>query len=140
MTDLDDTHIPGRRPRVVHQDVQPSAPEYTSWDQARTWPRKYVVNGHEMELFPIGALARAINRRPRTIHAWEYKGWFPAPLLRSPRKAKDGIPGQRLYSRAFIEGVIEIANDEGIIDEWSANICATDFVERVFELFEETGG
>ena len=135
---LDDIDIPGTRPRVAHKPAaeQPRTPD--AWD-AR--PKMLTINGRTLELFYISALARAINRSTRTIHAWEYKNLFPQPVLRVPRRGGQGLPGKRLYSRQFIEGVIRIAKEEGVYDDpYSPDIRNTNFTARVFELFDEVGG
>lgn len=129
--DPDDVPVPGSKPRRVNNQERVQEVIDSQWD-AR--PRRYRVDGKEVELFPIGALATAIQRDVLTVRGWERKGWFPAPVLRAP-----GGHQHRLYTRRFIEGAIRIANEEGLYKP-GTRVNKTDFTPRVFALFQEVGG
>ena len=131
---LEDPHaaaVPGTRPRVQHA---PKEEPKTGWD---AHPRTYRVNGEDTELFPISAFIEATGFSHSTIRNWEREGILPQPAMRSPRKDSDKVPGHRLYSRAFIEGVVRIAKEEGV---YEMNVRNTDFRDRVLQLFRSTGG
>lgn len=135
--DPEDVPVPGSRPRVDHSkrpvvNTGPLLPE--GWD---CQPRTYRVDGQDTELFDIGAFMTATGLKYGTIRQWERNGVIPAPLLRSPRK--DDIPGHRLYSRAYIEGVARLLVEEQVSDT-RRNVRKTNFTERVHQLFRSTGG
>lgn len=70
--------------------------------------RVYRIKGEDVELFTIGDLAAAINKRPVTIRMWESKGWIPRANWRSPAPQGEQIPGKpakgrRLYTRKQVE-------------------------------------
>lgn len=85
--------------------------EELRWDAK---PRYYKVDGEMVEFFTVGHLAQALGKASVTIRLWERKGWLPPAEFRTP--ARGGVEGQRLYTRAQIEGIIEIAREEGILD------------------------
>lgn len=132
-----DVAIPGSRPRVDHnkrREVESPITLPEGWDAQ---PRTYRVNGVETQLFDIDSFMQATGLRYGTIRQWERNGVLPKPLMRSPRK--DGIPGHRLYSREYVEGVARILVEEQVSDT-RRNVRQTDFIVRVQELFERTGG
>ena len=88
-------------------------------------------------MFPIRALAEALDRKVPTIRSWERKGFLPQARVRAPRV--DGILGHRLYSRAFIEGLQEIAEQERLY-EVGVEIATTTFPARAVALMEKTNG
>lgn len=137
---VDEIPLPGGRPRRKTSDERyAEAAEGTTWD---SHPRVYRVGGEDREWFPISALATALDRKVTTIYSWERKGWFPKARVRSQRV--DDIQGHRLYSRAFIEGVVKIAKQEGLFNRTKNGkaypIEKTDFPERVAELMQEVHG
>lgn len=103
------------------------------WD---AYPRKYTVRGQTIEFFTIGAVAKALRRKATTIRRWENEGTIPLSLWRSPSEDYHGK--QRLYSRAQIEAMIQIATEEGVLDPYGRNIRSSRFRERVYELFVRT--
>jgi hypothetical protein len=123
--------LPGSRPRRVHEP--PAEPEAPAWD---AYPREYRdAGGVTREWFPISALAEALGRDRQTIYLWERNGWLPKPSVRSPRS--DGVVGHRLYTRAFIEGIVRIAREEDVMKPF-ARVGATQFPVRAFALMEAT--
>lgn len=98
---------------------------------------KYQINGRKFECYAIGVLAKALDgRQPVTIRMWEREGLFPRPTFRSPKRQGEGTA--RLYTREQIEGVVQIAKEEGVYARDSKiSIKDTDFTERVVELFRE---
>ncbi len=46
--------------------------------------RVFLVGGVAIKLYPVGVLADAIDRKPRTIIEWEKAGLFPKPMYAVP--------------------------------------------------------
>lgn len=132
--------VPGSRPRVDHQKRETVTLPKTEWDRN---PRSYMVNGSlRTDLFPVSALQSATGLKYSTLRKWEKEGIFPEAWLRGPltaRARERGLKGHRLYSRAFIEGVVKLIEEEGV-KHTHRNIHMTNFSKRVHELFKETGG
>jgi hypothetical protein len=130
----DDVELyPGTNRQIITSrplDLSPALPAKDRWDAL---PRKYTVRGKTVEFFTIGALAKALNRKTVTLRLWEANGTIPVSLWRSP--SEDYRGKQRLYSRAIIEAMVEIAREEGVLDPKSRNIHNSRFRERVYELF-----
>lgn len=127
-------YYPGSKERrqVNHvPDDVPDAPELGSG-------RMLLVRGIEVEFFGIGDLARALNRQPVTIRAWEHEGILPAPTFTKPGRDRDPRGRRRLYTRAQVEGIWRIAREEGVLEPGPRiNILKTQFKRRVAALFEQ---
>lgn len=100
-------------------------------------PRTFLVNGQPLELFPLGAVARALNRQPVTVRKWESEGVIPSSPYKLP--SHDPRGQRRLYSREQIESLRKIADEEGILHpnangKWKA-IESTDFREKALKAF-----
>lgn len=127
-----------RRERVAEERAE--AKDRESWD-ARPW-RKHVrfSDGREvdLEMFPIGSLAKALHRDSVTLRAWIRKGWLPkAKYQTQPLVGTRGNAGRRLWSRAQIEGIMTIAKEEGLLNENPPRIQRTRFTERVMAAWKE---
>lgn len=84
------------------------------------------------DLFLIGALAKALGRDSNTLRAWIRKGWLPkAKYQTSPLPGTRGDASRRLWSRAQIEGIVQIAEEEGLLNDNPARIQRTKFTQRV---------
>jgi hypothetical protein len=94
----------------------------------------YLLNGMEIELFTIGQLANVLDRSTTTLRRWESDGTLPKSGYTKP--SKDPRGRRRLYSRAQIEGIYEIAKDEGVLENGST-LKGTQFANRVLALFKE---
>jgi MerR HTH family regulatory protein len=95
---------------------------------------EYAVNGKTVELCTVGELAKALNRASVTIRAWERTGIMPPSGYRHPSLNPRGR--RRLYSRAQIEGVVRIAEEEGVLVPGPrVTITDTKFTEKVHMLF-----
>lgn len=108
--------------------------------QIEAWEEKsriLTVNGHDVEFFTIGQLAMALNRKPVTIRVWERDGVIPKAMFRMP--SKDARGKHRLYTRKQVEGMIQIAREEGMLYDLSKKISTTNFSARVIELFRTAG-
>lgn len=64
-------------------------------------------NGTSIKVYPIGALARALNRSTCTIHRWESLGIIPETFFTNSR-------GHRMYSQEQIDIIVECAKEAGI--------------------------
>ncbi|MFI1796540.1 MerR family transcriptional regulator [Streptomyces sp. NPDC020379] len=130
-------YYPGssRRIRAVDphtmQLVAPTPVEPT-WDAQ---PRLLRVGTEWREFFTIGQLASALHRSPVTIRKWESSGIIPAPTFVIKGKSERG--NRRLYTREQVEGILRIADEEGILHHQGEGIHISDtkFSERVIELF-----
>lgn len=85
-----------------------------------------------VEMFLMGALALALNRKPVTLRLWERKGYLPTARYRTP---SNGAPaGKRLYTRAQVEGLRGIAREEGLLTAQKSP-ANTQFPVRAKRLF-----
>ena len=143
--DPEQVPVPGSRPRVQHKKAEPAPPkEGPRWD---AFPKVYRVDGKDMELFGVNALARALGRTTSTIKHWERKGWLPKTNLRLPMQLRSGIKkhyvqgmdvrGRRLYTHAFIEGIVRLAEETGVIHP-GTYMEETDFPQRARDLYYDT--
>lgn len=127
---------PGSRHAIVRHPnrVPDSPPDPDRWDAK---PKILKVGGVDKEFFTVGQLALALGgRKPVTIRKWERTGVIPKPTFVKP---SDDPRGQRrLYSRAQVEGMRKIAEEEGVLSTHAARrITQTQFTERVVALFRE---
>lgn len=133
--DIRKKYYPGsKKERKPATPPQPPQQEVVS--SVKPWvlkPRYYKMpDGTTIELFTIGALAVALNREPVTIRMWEREGIIPRANFRS----SSGQKARRLYTRDQIEGIVQIAKEEGIIgDDRPKTFASTRFTARVWELF-----
>lgn len=104
--------------------------------------RLYRVNGKPTPFYGIAELGKILGgRRPDTMRAWEERGWIPRPTVvfpgRDPRAAASAKHGRRrLYTRAQLIGLYQIAWEEGILDK-HARVASSDFPRRAKKLFED---
>lgn len=145
--DPDDVPVPGSRPRVQHPPKPPvEAKPHRPWQDEPT--RVYRVDGVDMPLYRIGALAKALGRRPYVVKEWERKGWLPKTSLRMAHPENrsriknpkvNGLPnsGRRLYTKEFIAGIEALAKETGV-DVLSVYVGDTDFPQRARDLYYET--
>jgi hypothetical protein len=87
---------------------------------------------HDVEMFPIGCLAKAMGRQSNTMRTWIRRGWIPkARYATKPVVGSRGDAGRRLWTRAQIEGIAKIAAEEGLIGVWHPDVESTQFAARV---------
>ena len=109
------------------RSVNPAAPrrksyEEHSWDAA---PVMKYLGGKEVEVFTIGALAKALEKSIISIRSWEKKGYIPRAPYRLRSKSLNGqkVGGNRVYTRVLIEIAIEEFSKRGLLGtsrvEWS---------------------
>lgn len=106
--------------------------------------KEKIVEGHKVDCYTIGELAKALGRQVVTVRKWEVEGRIPLAPIVDP--GMDGRHGRRrYYTAAHIVGMVRIAAEEGILlDPFSprrgqrmSQISETKFTERVFVLFED---
>jgi hypothetical protein len=101
------------------------------WDES---PIIKVVKGVETELFTVGALAAALEKKIVTIRMWEKKGYIPGAPYRLRSKIVQGkkVNGNRVYTRELIEILIEEFSRRGLLGtarvEWSQHQDLTDAI------------
>jgi hypothetical protein len=110
-------------------------------EEADEWPkgRTLTIKGKEVECFTTGQLALLLGGRSAvTIRAWENEGLLPKSGYSLPGKGGDVRGRRRYYTRSQVEGIIEIAKDEGIFTPGPRiNMRKTEFTNRVIFFFKE---
>lgn len=107
--------------------------ESNGWDES---PIIKSLGGVETEVFPISALAHALEKQVVTIRLWEKKGYIPIAPYRLRSKTLNGVKvnGNRVYTRVLIEIAIEEFTARGLIGsarvEWSKHEDLTDVLVK----------
>lgn len=103
--------------------------ESNGWDEK---PIIKTLKGEETEVFPISALAAALEKEIVTIRLWEKKGYIPIAPYRLRSKSLNGkkVSGNRVYTRPLIEITIEEFAKRGLLGsarvEWKLHEDLTD--------------
>lgn len=92
-----------------------------------------LIQGEPTELFTVGQLALALNRKSGTIRLWERNGTIPKPVYTVQKDNK--YAKRRLYTRPQVEGLRKIAIEEGILTDTTRHISKTKFADRAKKLF-----
>lgn len=138
LEDIQEYYPGSRTPIIRHLNSVSSSPEIRAqedWDQDPLLKRKYSVKGIDTEFFTLGALARALGRSQATIRGWETNRVIPSPSFK--KKGQDSRGTRRLYTRAQIEGLRKIAEEEGLFNNDFRPLKKTNFTQRAFALFQE---
>lgn len=124
-------YYPGSSQKRTREDQLPTPPPQpeASWSDS---PRIYSFNGVDYEFFSIGDLAMALGKSAVTIRAWESQGYIPTSL-RGP--SEHPSKRHRIYTRPQVEGLVRIAEQEGILGEARPRIGKTRFRELALDLF-----
>ena len=74
-------------------------------------PKPYRINGTDMQMFTVGQLALAVNRKAVTIRSWEKQGIIPRATYRTPAPSGPQLPGKpskgrRLYSQVQVDLIL----------------------------------
>lgn len=99
--------------------------EEGAWDE-------YPIIHNDVEYFTIGKLAKALGRAPDTLREWEEKGFIPRAKYRTA--SSNSKKARRLYTRAQVEGIVRLAEEEGLMKGGRRPIPLS-FVHRVQDLF-----
>jgi hypothetical protein len=132
-----DLDYPGRRRPVNRDGKKRTIPKQQVWDGH---PVFYMVNGNRQEFFTIGHLAKALGYSQQSIRAWEATGLLPKSGIRSPKARKPmaggrSTKGKRLWTREQIDGILRIAQAEGVILNRKPPTLA--FAKKVRDMFRE---
>ncbi|GAA2322080.1 hypothetical protein GCM10010149_89010 [Nonomuraea roseoviolacea subsp. roseoviolacea] len=105
-------------------------------------PKLYTVDGRKLPFYGINGLAHVLGRKADTLRKWEEKGWLPVPSIEFPGKDATDPKSirygkRRLYSRAQLLGLLQIAREEGILQKHSKPIKETNFPARAHKLFAD---
>ena len=134
--EIEDLFYPGSKRKIPTTRVAPKAVvEAGAWDEN---PLCLTINGAKVEFFTIGMLALALERTPAALRRWEANGVLPKARYRT--QASDPLKQKRLYTRAQCEGIIRIAQEEGLMAVSRAGglrraPIPLSFVQRLTELF-----
>ena len=128
-------------PQSEQQDTYPGSKQRR---RAVTGPRDtwadqphvdLVLKGESVRFYPVGVLAAKLERLPPAIRKWERLGYIPESGYRTPGRTINGQ--RRLHTRAQIEGLVDLALEEGLLGESIRNVSATAFPARATALFKE---
>jgi len=99
---------------VAEKKRKQSFGESNGWDTA---PIIKTFRGKEMELFTISALAHALDKQVVTVRLWEKNGYIPTAPYRLRSKELNGktVNGNRVYTRPFIESIVEEFARRGLL-------------------------
>jgi hypothetical protein len=125
---------PGTDKQITPRARRKPEPEQAAPEDIFAKPRKgYQVNGAPFECYAIGVLAKALGRQVVTIRLWERDGLLPRSPFSSGKV--QGAGKARLYTREQIEGIVRIAEEEGVLN--GKSIRETAFTKRVERLFTD---
>jgi IS30 family transposase len=99
---------------------------------AEGWDAKYqivIFKGKEIQVFSRGALAKALNRQHTTIRRMIDKGIICHPRYQNRRS-------QWIYSRAQIEALIKLADEEGVLDPNYRRPFTQRFIDEAHEILK----
>lgn len=126
---------PGSKKPIVRDKNEVSIPnnEEIGWDKK---PRYYNIAGVKTEFFTAANLAEALGRKTATIRKWETDGVIPKATFQTPSTSSNGR--RRLYTRGQVEGIVQIAREEKMLEQTSKaiSIKSTKFSARVLDLFK----
>lgn len=125
--------FPGSKTRIPSTPTQAQEMTTTSSTKEDSWDSRvktYNMQGIPTEFFEVGSLAKALNRQVVTVRLWERNGTIPKSMYRSPQN-------NRLYTRAQIEGMRNIAQQEGLLDTRTKSFAASNFTPRVIQLYKD---
>ena len=95
------------------------------------------AQGNQIEAHYIGEIATQLEKRAATIRRWERQGVLPpTPFKQHVRRG----PNPRVYPLPWIEGVVAIAKDEGLVGRKTACMKNTHFTARARELHRRLFG
>jgi hypothetical protein len=127
--------FPGSNTPLLFEQIRKVQEKHIEdWDAK---PFTFLVNGKEQEFFSIGQLGKALgNRSPVTIRKWERDGILPKSPYTKP--SQDPRGRRRMYTRAMVEGLIEIAKQEGVLwPDKGRRLTETMFQQKAVNLFRK---
>jgi hypothetical protein len=112
----EEEYYPGSKRKIERQPVASNV-EFVSDPWREDFTTK-MVNGEEMKMYPIGALANALGVSVQTIRYWTNKGYLPMAPYRLPSNMVvrgEKVAGRRLYTEAIIEATVEVFEKHGVL-------------------------
>ena len=130
---MTDGYFPGSRQPII----PPAGPP----DLLRGVTGKtFSIGGRQTELFTITQLAQVLNRKPVTIRKWEQQGYIPKATFVKPGANQDPRGRRRLYSRAQVEALVRVAQEEGILGDLHKQVSRTQFQDKALAAFKQIAG
>lgn len=123
-------HYPGSKREIPDRSVTKKKARPVVAEGA--WDEHPLIHGG-VEYFTLGKLAKALGRAPDTLREWEEHGVIPKARYRTA--ASNSLKARRLYTRAQVEGIARLAQEEGLMDGKRRPIPLS-FVHRVRDLFK----
>jgi hypothetical protein len=114
-----DVYYPGSKRKRKSVTQKPKEPRPTISGEWDSQPLVKEINGKSVELFTVGAIAKALNRSFILVRYWNNEGFLPdAPYRMPSKKDKYGTmrKGNRLYSRAMVEYLVTVFNSSGLME------------------------
>jgi len=146
--DMDDENYPAsdqkrresnaqKRERQAEERRKAKAAE--EWD-AHAVRRTIKIDGRPVtiELYTIGALSKALGKKPVTLRKWIARGWLPQAQYRE--KLVGGAGQRRYWSRRQIEIIQQVAKEEGVLVFHPEIDQLHQFSKRVREAFRRRAG
>lgn len=112
----------------------------SSWDSR---PYKKSIHGNEVEMFTIGALAKALGKSEISVRLWQRKGYIPDAPYRLPSTTvgDSTIKGRRLYTRAMVEAAISAFSMRNLLEapriEWSEHSDLSQEIQLAWKEIQE---
>jgi hypothetical protein len=130
---MTDEYYPGSKMKREKRVPDPEPEPEFIWPKGRI----LTISGYEVECFTTGQLADLLgHRKAVTIRAWEASGILPKSGYYVPGRDGDLRGRRRYYTRQQVEGVLDIARQEGVLyPSTRISISKTNFTKRVTELF-----
>jgi hypothetical protein len=128
-------YYPGSKMKPAPRTPDPEPEDEIEWPSGRV----LTISGYEVECFTTGQLADLLgHRKAVTIRGWESDGILPKSGYYVPGKNGDVRGRRRYYTRRQVEGLLDIAHEEGVLyPSTRISISKTGFTRRVTELFLE---
>lgn len=135
-------YYPGSTKAIVRHPNRVATPRRRATGMDPEWdskPRIYETEDGATEFFTLGQLARALGRQSVTIRKWERDGVIPKAQYQVPGRDGSVHGRRRLYTRKQVEGIVRIAEEEGLFVDSRKSFAETRFTERVLRLFGQSG-
>lgn len=131
--------VPGSKQKRREDNPVADKRRKQAFGESNGWDANPIIKslkGVETEVFTVGALSMALDKKIVTIRLWEKKGYIPIAPYRLRSKQLNGtkVNGNRVYTRELIEIAIEEFTVRGLINsprvEWKNHSDLTDALVR----------
>jgi hypothetical protein len=135
LPDLNEFYPGSKMKRAIHEVLPEPEEEPVEWPKGRI----LTISGYEVECFTTGQLGELLGgRKAVTIRAWEAEGILPRSGYFIPGKGGDVRGRRRYYTRAQVQGVLDIAREEGVLyPSTKISISRTGFTRKVGAFFAD---